>query len=475
MIKYDNNTVNKIYKGDDIVNKIDDYISGIPVTSVTWESVEELAQTHTVVQVATNKYTLEPTISGITFFRLNMNSYGQSYYCDLYRENLGQTKYFGIQSDRNGTLYKAIDGYRTIRSAADSSSCTWAYWIDQNTIEVNVVEAVQDTVSLGNYTNGFSMSFISFPQTNTGTTSESKTVFQYFANGSTPPTPIDYSTEYLSIVAETDNVAVTLYGGVSSNRFQYSLDSGTTWNSLQIGQTSPSINKGEKIMFKASGLSIGNETGIGTIRPSASAVVEGNIMSLLYGDNFSGQTVIPSNYNLRKLFSGATNITSAENLVLPATTVKQQCYSQMFDRCTNLVKTPKTVGSSAMTWSGNYCFSNLFSHCTSLTTVPSGLLPALNLGVQCYWYMFEGCTSLATAPLLAAPTINTQSYSGMFNGCTSLNSITCLATAGITTNNCNSWVTSVPSGGTFVKAASASWSTGSNAVPTGWTIINYTE
>lgn len=282
----------------------------------------------------------------------------------------------------------------------------------------------------------------------------------------------DYSQDYLTFVAEANNVSFSLSNGVNGNTFQYSTDNGNTWNNVSVGQTTPSINTGNKIMFKASNLSINNETGIGIIRPSGSASVEGNIMSLAYGDNFSGQTTIQNNYQFRKLFSGATTITSAENMVLPATTVKQQCYSQMFDGCTNLVKTPKTVGSSAMTWSGNYCFSNLFSNCTSLTTVPSGLLPALNLGVQCYWYMFEGCTSLATAPLLAAPTINTQSYSGMFNGCTSLNSITCLATAGISTNNCNSWVTNVPSGGTFVKAASASWTTGTSGIPSGWTIEN---
>ena len=134
-------------------------------TSTVYATLQELAQTHTVVQVASNKYTLEPTISGITFFRLNMNNYGNGYFTDLYRENLDQTNYFGIKDDSFGSLYKAIDGYSTIKDAANSSSCTWAYWIDQNTIEVNVVEAVQDTIFLGFYTNGVSMSFISFPIT----------------------------------------------------------------------------------------------------------------------------------------------------------------------------------------------------------------------------------------------------------------------------------------------------------------------
>ena len=295
--------------------------------------------------------------------------------------------------------------------------------------------------------------------------------YQRLASGS----PIDYSTEYLSIIAETDNVTVTLYGGVSSNRFQYSLDSGSTWSNLQIGQTSPSINEGEKIMFKASGLSIGNETGIGTIRPSASAVVEGNIMSLLYGDNFSGQTVIPSNFNLRKLFSGATNITSAENLVIPATTVKKQCYSQMFQGCTNLVTAPKVIGSSAMTWSGDYCWSDMFNTCTSLINAPE--LPATTLGTQCYWFMFQDCTSLETAPVLPAITLNHQCYQGMFNGCSSLNYIKAMFTTTPSNTYTNSWVSGVASSGTFVKNSAATWggSCSTSKIPCNWTVITESE
>lgn len=283
----------------------------------------------------------------------------------------------------------------------------------------------------------------------------------------------DYSLDYLTFVAETNNVSFQLAGGVNGNTFQYSTDSGSTWNNVSIGQTTSSINAGDKIMFKASSLSIGTENGIGTIRPSGSASVEGNIMSLVYGDNFSGQTSITNNFQLRKLFSGATNITSAENMVLPATTFTKQCYSQMFQGCTNLVTPPKAVGTETATFNGDYCFSDMFNGCTSLTKAPE--LPMTSLGTQCYWYMFQGCTSLATSPLLEAPTINTQSYAGMFNGCTSLNSITCLATAGISTNNCNNWVTNVSSSGTFTKAANASWGRGTSAVPNNWTIQNYGE
>lgn len=281
----------------------------------------------------------------------------------------------------------------------------------------------------------------------------------------------DYSTQYLTLVAQTDSVSFKYDTVTSSNKLQYSLDSGSTWNNLSNNQSTPSVNTGDKVLFKASGLSVNTERGVGRITPSASATVEGNIMSLEYGDNFIGQTVVQNNYQFRKLFSGVTTITSAENMVLPATTVRQQCYSQMFQGCTSLIKTPKTVGSSAMTWSGQYCFSNMFSYCTSLTTPSSTLLPALNLGTQCYWYMFEGCSGLATAPDLLAPNTASQCYQGMFKNCSSLNYIKVLSNSSFTMTE---WVSGVASSGTFVKNPNATWSScGATRYPCGWTVVDY--
>ena len=285
--------------------------------------------------------------------------------------------------------------------------------------------------------------------------------------------PIDYTKEYLTFVAETDNVTFTLYGASNSNIFKYSLDSGSTWNDLRIGQTSPSINKGDKIMWKASGLTVNTENGIGTIRPSYSAIVEGNIMSLCYGDNFSGQTNIQANYQFRKLFSGATNITSAENMVIPATSLRTQCYSQMFQGCTSMTATPKTIGEAIINWNGSdYVMSDMFHGCTSLTTVPDGLLPATNLGNRCYWAMFEDCTSLTNTPVLLATTLVNQCYYVMFNNCSSLNNVTCLATNTNTSYTYN-WLSGVASSGTFTKASNVSWTSGNSGIPNVWTVVDY--
>lgn len=271
---------------------------------------------------------------------------------------------------------------------------------------------------------------------------------------------------YLALVAQTDNVSFGYYTASSNNRLQYSLDSGATWDYLLDGWATPSVNNGDKVMFKASGLSVDKERGIGKIVPSASATVEGNIMSLCYGDDFSGQTKIPNNYQFRKLFSGVTTITSAENMELPATTLKKQCYSQMFQRCTNLVTAPSVIGTSETNFGiyEGYCCSDMFNTCTSLVNAPQ--LPAINMGGECYWYMFQNCTSLTTAPELPG---TVATYSGMFCGCSSLNYIKVLAGAwGSNTD----WVKGVAESGTFIKNPNLHMSEcGDRFYPCGWTVI----
>ena len=61
----------------------------------------------------------------------------------------------------------------------------------------------------------------------------------------------------------------------------------------------------------------------------------------------------------------------------------------------------------------------------------------------------------------------------MFQACGNLNYIKCLAT-NISASNCTtSWVSSVASTGTFVKAANMTgWTTGVNGIPSGWVVQN---
>ena len=112
------------------------------------------------------------------------------------------------------------------------------------------------------------------------------------------------------------------------------------------------------------------------------------------------------------MFNGCTSLTTAP--ALPATTLAMGCYGYMFDGCTSLTTAPALPATTL----ADYCYSNMFRDCSSLTTAPA--LPATTLAMECYSYMFQGCTSLTAAPTLPATTLADRCYTSMFQRCTSL-------------------------------------------------------
>ena len=167
-----------------------------------------------------------------------------------------------------------------------------------------------------------------------------------------------------------------------------------------------------------------------------------------------------------QMFSGCENLTTAPEL--PATTLAKSCYGQMFYGCTNLTTAPALPATTL----ANGCYSTMFYGCESLTTAPA--LPATTLAEECYSQMFQSCTNLTTAPALPAETLVSYCYYWMFYDCEKLNSVTCLATD-ISASNCTpNWLNGVATTGTFYKPESmADWTTGANGIPSGWTVIDY--
>lgn len=100
------------------------------------------------------------------------------------------------------------------------------------------------------------------------------------------------------------------------------------------------------------------------------------------------------------------------------------------------------------------------------------VLPSTTLAAWCYDCMFYGCSSLTTAPTLPATTLTEACYVNMFEGCSNLNYIKCLATD-ISASNCTAnWASGVAATGTFVKASSMSdWTTGNSGIPENWTVV----
>lgn len=255
-----------------------------------------------------------------------------------------------------------------------------------------------------------------------------------------PVGPIDYSTQYLTFVAEEDCTFT-----FSNGPMKYSLDSGNTWTNIAAGVATPTIASGTSIMWRAT-ITPNDSNGVGRFSSTGAFHVEGNPMSVIFGDDFVEQTSLSGKTGgFRKMFSGCTGLTSAENLVLPATTLSNYCYASMFSGCNSLTTTP-TLPATTL---ANYCYAWMFANCTSLVTAPelpattladscyslmfqncTGLtkitseLPATTAPKYCYNQMFQGCTSITTAPTMSAATLSGENtHSCMFSGCTSLTNV----------------------------------------------------
>lgn len=351
---------------------------------------------------------------------------------------------------------------------------------------------------------------------------------------------IDYSKVHLTTKALSDGtISFNILSTMNTDKItsiSYSTDDGATWTTTENQDNKEenlvinvNVTTGDKVLWKGDATQIGYYGNIGPViegsffSSTAEFDVEGNVMSLCYGDNFDGEDeleyraqfinlfrgsdvvnaknfILPSTtltdfcyssmfYNCAKLitapvlpattlapdcynsiFSGCTSLTTAPEL--PALTVVQHCYDSMFRNCTSLVEAPELPATTLESF--GFCYYSMFKNCTNLTKAPS-ILPAMTLADMCYYEMFRDCTSLETAPVLPATTLINSCYTSMFNGCTSLNYIKAMftTTPGSFTSN---WVKDVAETGTFVKNSAAQWNaSGVNAIPSGWTVETASE
>ena len=312
----------------------------------------------------------------------------------------------------------------------------------------------------------------------------------------------DYSKDYFTIEALESGTFNLFYDGTGNSHsgegssyyrtpslsyVEYSIDNGETWVRLDfvldeyVQSTPITLQQGDKVLIRGINEGIayyywGNyykALGFDFIDGEYQPVrfnVYGNIMSLLYGSNFSEQTTVTFNEaNFALLFYGSA-IVNAEHLILPLESLSEYCYYQMFKNCDNLILTPKL---SAMTL-GDSCYYGMFENCTSLESAPE--LPATTLAQSCYSRMFQGCTNLINAPELSATTLISNCYSVMFKNCANLNYIKAMFTTEPGVGYTYEWVSGVSATGTFVKNSAAAWNvSGTEGIPSGWTIETASE
>ncbi len=247
--------------------------------------------------------------------------------------------------------------------------------------------------------------------------------------------PWTWAEEYLTTVALEDgtisfNISQSM-GTDTITSISYSTDGGETWTTTNNANNKEEnlvidvdVEEGDKVMWKG----IATQTGYYDVAEDATYSsffssdcefdAQGNVMSLLYGDDFKGETTI-GDYAFCSLFYDYNevkncNIVNANNLSLPATTLAENCYNAMFFGCTSLTTAPDLPATTL----AKGCYGGMFGGCTSLTATPE--LPVTTLAEDCYGYMFGDCASLTTAPELPATTLASFCYRSMFQNCASL-------------------------------------------------------
>lgn len=218
--------------------------------------------------------------------------------------------------------------------------------------------------------------------------------------------------DYMCLTAlAASTVTVT---GTYAYNLEYSLD-GLSWNTFNSDVTI-TLAEGESAYFRGNNTRLASSTSSVTkFVMTGSLAGSGNIMSLLYGKNISGQTTIPN----------------------------------------------------------TYCFAYLFHNCAALKTSP--IFPATTLKSWAYYSTFEGCTNLTQCPDLPAVTTNTRCYEGMFKTCRSITYCKMLAKT-LANYALRVWMYQAKDSTTcvFVKHIDATWTdVGQSGVPSKWKIIYY--
>lgn len=266
---------------------------------------------------------------------------------------------------------------------------------------------------------------------NTGSTIKNTTIIFTQPHGRAQSTAVEqqsanvpYEKQYLTFNILSNGAIIWRTNNASFVKtIVYKKNDDTSWTPLvpTTAGTSISVVAGDKVLFKGNNENYGDRNAFSYCsfgNTTAQHTVCGNIMSLIYGDNFVSANTLNSGSTFYYLFASYTSarnkLLSAKDLILPATTLAAHCYDTMFDNRSSMVEVPALPATTL----AYQCYNSMFFRCTSLTTAPA--LPATTLADQCYQSMFRLCTSLTTAPELPATTLAHQCYASMFDGCTSL-------------------------------------------------------
>lgn len=129
--------------------------------------------------------------------------------------------------------------------------------------------------------------------------------------------------------------------------------------------------------------------------------------------NFVGDEIPPSAFWCA--FYGCSNLTALPT-ILSATSLGQHCYCAMFRDCVSLEEVPVLP---AMTIP-NGAYKEMFCGCDGLMSVPSNMLTSPFAGTSAFHQMFMSCDNLSATPMLNISSPAAYAFEQMFEGCPNL-------------------------------------------------------
>ena len=191
----------------------------------------------------------------------------------------------------------------------------------------------------------------------------------------------------LTLVAQADGkITVTFNNGITlANDIHYTINGGAeqTIAKNTTGAYDIEVKKGDVVQFYSLNTSLGGSAVAGArgttravddgakyinIRPSMKTEIYGNVMSLLKGkDNLESATALEAKNAFYGLFAGAEKLVNNTErlLVLPATTLTESCYQDMFNGCKGIEKAPELPAPKLE----KNCYREMFYDCAKLNHV----------------------------------------------------------------------------------------------------------